>query len=96
MTVTRPMGLTTRFIGPTNSKGSRVKVTVWGESKIFPYDYASEDASGNAHRAAALAMIDYLGYELANDPMSSLQWVADSESGRGSVYVVEFVGKVRT
>ena len=95
-TVTTPthlVGGTTKYLGPTETKGSRIKVTVHGMSKTFNYDYAAS----NAHVAAFIRMVEWWGYiilpgtpdMLGNfDDEAQVQFIADSETGRGCVYVV--------
>ena len=95
-TVTIPthlVGGTTRYLGPTETKGSRIKVTIHNRSKTFPMSYSA----GNPHVDAFLRMTEYQGYVVSSgapdifgdyDDEAQVQFVADSESGRGCVYVV--------
>ncbi|QPI18502.1 hypothetical protein [Providencia phage PSTCR7] len=46
----------TKYIAPTNTKGSRIKVTSWLGSKTFSYDYRASCA----HKAAFEEYMDYL------------------------------------
>ena len=87
------VGGTTRYLGPTETKGSRIKVTVHGMSKTFNYDYAAR----NAHVAAFLSMVEWWGYTVINsdpdmignfDEAREVQFIADSESGKGCIYAV--------
>ena len=50
----------TKYLGPTNTKGARIKASAWGGSVTIGYDYAL-DAQGN-HKAAADALIAKLGW----------------------------------
>jgi len=51
----------TKYFGPTNTKGSRIKaISEGGESITVPYDYAL-DAKGN-HKEAARALLNRLGW----------------------------------
>lgn len=50
----------TKYLGPTNTKGARIKATAWADSVTLRYDYAL-DAQGN-HKAAADALIAKLGW----------------------------------
>lgn len=52
-----PQTIITRFLGPTNHRGSRIKATAWRASVTVPYDYALGDRS---HAAAAEALCDKL------------------------------------
>ena len=46
----------TRYLGPTNTKGGRIKAECWGGNVTIPYPH--ELNSGEAHKAAAQALID--------------------------------------
>jgi hypothetical protein len=59
MTITT-QAIETRHLGPTNTKGSRIKATAWAGSVTIGYDYAL-DAQDN-HRAAADALIAKMGW----------------------------------
>ncbi len=50
----------TKYLGATNTKGSRIKASAAAGSVTLPYDYAL-DAQGN-HKAAADALIAKLGW----------------------------------
>jgi len=52
--------ITTRYSGPTDTRGSRIIATGHGRQLTVPYDYALT-ATGN-HEAAALALAKVLGY----------------------------------
>ena len=52
--------LETRYLGPTNTKGGRIKATAWAGSVTVPYDHAL-DTQDN-HRAAANALIAKMGW----------------------------------
>ena len=95
-TVTTPthlVGGTTKYLGPTETKGSRIKVTIHGESKTFPMSYSAH----NPHVEAFVQMVEWLEYAILPgkpnmlghfDDEAQVQFVADSETGKGSVYVV--------
>lgn len=74
------MYVTTRYYGPTNHTGSRIRVSWRGERKYVPYDYADTDAHESAARQAA----EKWGYVV-----HGLEYVTESESGRGSVYKLD-------
>jgi|SRR5882757_684953 len=46
----------TKYIGPTNTKGSRIKATAWAGSVTVPYDHSLSLDSN--HRAAALRLCE--------------------------------------
>ena len=50
----------TRYLGPTNTKGGRIKATAWAGSITIGYNHAL-DVDGN-HKAAADALIAKLGW----------------------------------
>lgn len=51
--------IVTRYLGPTNHRGSRIKATVEGARPLtIPYD----SGSGNPHRDAAEALRDRQGW----------------------------------
>lgn len=51
----------TKYFGPTNSRGSRIKATCAAGSLTIPYPYALSGQA--AHRAAADALITKLGWD---------------------------------
>ena len=73
------IGVSTRYYGPTNHRGSRIRVTWGGDSVTVAYDYAANDARHSAVREA----LTKWGREVV-----SLESVAPTESGRGTVYLV--------
>jgi hypothetical protein len=50
--------IVTKFIGPTNHRGSRIKATAQAGSLTLSWDHAL-NSDGN-HRAAALALVEKL------------------------------------
>lgn len=52
--------ITTRYSGPTNTRGSRITAKGHGRQLTVPYDYALNPC-GN-HEAAARALAAVLGY----------------------------------
>lgn len=77
------VGVTTRFLPVTNRRGARIRVTVAGRSKIVDYDYSARDA----HVQAVADSWDYWGIR---GKVVSCDYVAESESRRGSVYLVTY------
>ena len=53
--------ITTKFIGPTNHQGARVKAYSQAGSVIVPWDHAL-NITGN-HHAAMLALVRHWGWE---------------------------------
>lgn len=50
----------TRYLGPTNTKGGRIKATAAAGSVTIGYDHALN--TEGAHKAAALTLIDKMGW----------------------------------
>ena len=51
----------TRYLGPTNTKGGRIKATAWAGSVTVPYDHGL--SAENNHRAAAMALVAKLQWQ---------------------------------
>ena len=81
----------TKYLGPTNHRGSRIKATAWAVSAAVSYDY-SLDSEGN-HKAAAQALCD----KLNSNPhaIEEGRWVietwAATPDGRGYAFIARFV-----
>lgn len=76
------VGATTRYMGPTNKRGSRIKVTMAGRSTVVAYSYGSS----SEHEQAVRDAWEFFGFGTLTD----VAYVAESESGNGSVYVVTY------
>jgi hypothetical protein len=50
----------TRYMRPTNTRGGRIKAIAWGGNITIPYPH--DLSTDDAHRAAAQALIDKLGW----------------------------------
>lgn len=46
--------IVTRYHGPTNSRGSRIKATCWGGSITVPYSHSANSETNHARAAQAL------------------------------------------
>ena len=69
----------TRYIGPSNSRGSRIKATAWGGSVTVAYNDA--DNSEKNHARAAQALCAKMGWHQTG-------WVGGgTPDGRGWCYV---------
>jgi hypothetical protein len=75
--------ITTRYIGPTNFRGSRVKATCQARSLTLSWDSAL-DSEAN-HDAAAVALVRKLGWD--QDCYGKRLVRGGSPDGRGNVYV---------
>lgn len=70
--------IVTKFLGPTNSRGSRIKATASAGSIIVPWDYGL--GIDDNHRAAAKALADKFG--------RGGTWIGGGmPDGTGNVYV---------
>lgn len=79
-------GVWTRYIGPTDHKPSRIRVT-WGtQSLVVPYDHS---ASTDSHRVAVMDAMERWGETVLP---AGVKYVTETESGRGSVFLV-YVGE---
>ena len=76
------VGATTRYMGPTNKRGSRIKVTMAGRSTVVPYSYGSS----SEHEQAVRDAWEFFEFGTLNE----IAYVTESESGNGSVYVVTY------
>ena len=76
----------TKYLGPTNTRGSRIKATAWAGSVTVSYDY-SLDTVGN-HKAAAQALCDKLN---ADNGFGA--WMIESggemPDGRGYAFIAK-------
>lgn len=70
----------TRYLGPTNSKGSRIKALCRGLSATVPLDHALDLVA--RHEVAARAVADKLGWH-----DSELALAGESLDERGYVFV---------
>jgi hypothetical protein len=52
--------ITTKYLGPTNSRGSRIKATACGTSVTISYDHSL--SAEEAHKAAAIALCTNFGW----------------------------------
>ena len=52
--------ITTKFLGPTNARGSRIKASAYAGS--ITIEYAHELNSDENHRAAAVALCEKIGW----------------------------------
>lgn len=70
--------ITTKYLGPTNHYGERIKATCYSGSITVGYDYALNDNEN--HDAAAAALVAKMGW--SGDYIGG-----GSPCGRGNVYV---------
>ena len=76
--------ITTKYAGPTNSRGSRIIAKCAAGSNTVAYDYALNiDAN---HRAAALALVAKLGW--TGDAFGNIATGCDHKGDYVHVFVV--------
>lgn len=75
----------TRYLGPTNSRGARVKASCEAGSVTVPWDHALDSIAN--HDAAARALIFKLGWDGDALP-SDGRWHRGGRRGAGYVYVL--------
>lgn len=69
--------ITTKYLNPTNTKGSRIKATCEGGSVTIPYPH--ELSGESVHRAAVDALLSKLNW--------SGKWVGGGKSDGNYVFV---------
>jgi len=55
------LAITSKYHGPTDTRGSTVRATAMGKSATVPYDSALDNEAN--HRAAVVALCDKFGWE---------------------------------
>ena len=75
----------TKFIGPTNFRGSRVKATCFRGSVTVSYDH-SLGCGGGPHEKATRALLEKFWPGGKQDVLAG----GESPSGRGYVYIASF------
>jgi hypothetical protein len=74
----------TRYYGPTNYRGSRIRVTLYNQKTFISYDHACR---GSAHESAVREALTSWGYMVTD-----IAYACETETGRGSVYMVTTEG----
>lgn len=80
----------TKFLGPTNTRGSRIKATCWLTSIIIAWDH-SLNVEEN-HHAAIEALICKINNDRTNNGNSklwSVKAIGDSVDGRGKTAIID-------
>lgn len=54
------MIIITKYLGPTDTKGSRIRASFGRKSKTVPYDYAIDNRENHERAASALASWEWL------------------------------------
>lgn len=73
--------VTTRYYGPTDTRGSRIKVSARDRSKFVPFDHAAAFATGITEDTLKAIVSELLETELTTYWVESV----DSISGPGNV-----------
>lgn len=80
--------ITTKFIGPTNTKGSRVKATCWLGSVTVGWDHALNTEQN--HEEAAQAMVDKLNDDRSHtDSRWSIVAQGHMPDGKGYAFIID-------
>ena len=74
----------TKYLGPTNCRGSRIKASCQAGSLVSDYDYGLNTSSN--HIAAALGLIKKLEWERYGN------WFGGCTKGSGMAFVCDFTG----
>ena len=83
----------TKYIGPTNTKGGRIKAECWGGSVTISYPHELD--TDKAHAAAAQALIDKMSalatkYGGSRTIWNTGRWVQGGNAkGTGYVFTVD-------
>lgn len=72
--------VSTRYYGPTNYRGSRIRVTFYNQKTFVSYDHS---CSGSAHESAVHEAMALWGYTVTD-----IAYACETESKRGNVYMV--------
>lgn len=73
--------ITTRYFGPTNTKGSRIRVSCQAKTRFYPWNHALNQSAN--HMAAAKALATELGWNYG-------PWHGgELPDGKGSVFVCD-------
>lgn len=78
--------IVTRYLGPTNTRGSRIVVESYSSRKVVPYDHSSN--SETAHAKAALALILERGWGgtwIMGGTRKGWAFVQRSDGGRATI-----------
>ena len=83
----------TKYLAPTNTRGSRIKViSAWG-SKIYPYDYAANEPHKEAFDLFLAEQNEIMkaqyGTECPADGWWKLVAYADSLDSRGLTFIIK-------
>lgn len=82
----------TKFLGPTNTRGSRIKATCWLTSVTVSWDH-SANAEEN-HIAAIDALICKLNNERiikGNSKLWQVEAIGESVDGKGKTAIIDLV-----
>ena len=84
--------ITTKYLGPTNTKGSRIKATCWLKSKTVPWDYSlNTDQNHNAAIDALIAELNEnrLKSEYADCALWQVVATGSSTDGKGYTAIID-------
>lgn len=85
--------ITTKYAGPTNTKGSRVLVKSWLKSKAVSWNHALNTEEN--HKAAAQTLINVLNAERVRKGYGDYAWViiaaGSLPDGTGNAYIIDLI-----
>ena len=85
--------ITTKFIGPTNTKGSRIMVKSWLKNKSFGWDHALNSEAN--HKAAAQQLVDVLNADRVSKGYGDFQWTiiaaGSMPDGKGYACIIDLI-----
>lgn len=80
----------TKYLGPTNTRGSRIKAACWLANITVPFDHAL-DVDGN-HSNAINALVGKINQERKSNGNTDLYWevkaTGDSVDGKGMTAII--------
>lgn len=85
--------ITTKYAGPTNTRGSRILVKSWIKNKSVGWAYSLN--SEDNHKAAALQLVQAINADRVEKGHGDYQWqiIASGSlpDGKGNAYVIDLV-----
>lgn len=82
--------IVTKFLGDTNTKGSRIKVSSWRGNMIVSYDYAAPDAHKAAFDEWLKQSNEYLATNYPDSPDLQYKLISEGSNpcGTGNTYII--------
>lgn len=77
----------TKYIGPSNTKGSRIKATCWLTSITVAWDHSLNSEAN--HKEAINALVEKLNKERIGDTRWYVEAVGNSVDGKGYTAIID-------